>query len=89
MYLFVLRFSADMDVDPRLILFLYDLDMPTVSMTDCHAVQPQIISALLFKSIGVDHIQHIIRHIIQLHKDRPLSAVCIHSFPLPYQKAAA
>ena len=50
MDLFLLSFSADININAGLIFLFFNPDMAAVSVADCHTVQAQIIGAFLLKS---------------------------------------
>ena len=95
MHLLVLRLAADMDINARLIFFFHDIDMAAVAVAHCHSIQPQIICTLLFKPIGVDHLQHIPGDLIQidlligLHRVHLLFVSCTHRNPVPVRTVLA
>ena len=99
MHLLILRLAADMDINSRLVFFLHDIDMAAVSMTHCHTVQPQIIRALLLKSVGINHLKHVLSHLIKLyilclliiqpHRAHLLFVSCTRRNPVPDQTASA
>ena len=66
-HLLVFRLAADMDIDPRLVFFSYDPDMAAVPVAHGHAIQPQVVGALLVEPVGVDHIQHCLCDLVKVH----------------------
>ena len=67
-----------LDIDPRLIFFLTDLDVLAVSMTDRYAILTKIISTFLRKSFA-DLIQNPLGGLIDLcHQQTPPSSPFAH-----------
>lgn len=54
MYLFILCFSTDVDVNARFILLADDGNMAAVAVADGHTIQSEVVGSFLFKAIGVN-----------------------------------
>ena len=55
---------ADKDINPGLVLLLYDADVLTVAVTYCLSVLTQVISTFLYKPLAVDSLQHSGRYLV-------------------------
>ena len=84
MHLLVLCLAADMDIDSGLILFLHYINMTAVAMAHCHSVQSEVICPFLLKTIGIDNLQNILRHFIQLDLIRLFHLIRLHRVHLPF-----
>ena len=59
--------AINIDIDPRLVRLLLDLNMLTVTGADGRSVLAQIESALLGKSVVIDDLQYLFYYMIQLY----------------------
>ena len=65
--LLTLCLAVDIDIDPRLVRLLFDLDVLTVPVADGSSVLTQVESAFLGKSIVIDDFQYFFYYMIQLY----------------------
>ena len=82
--LLVLRLTADVYINARLILFLHYINMTAVAVAHCHPVQAEVISSFLLKPIGIDHLQDVLCHFIQLDLLCLLNLIRLHRVHLPF-----
>ena len=59
--------AINIDIDPRLVRLLLDLNMLTVTVADGRSVLAQVESALLGKSVVIDDFQYLFYYMIQLY----------------------
>ena len=68
MHLFSLRFLTDVYVDSLLVRLPADLDVIRISMAEGLAVVPQVVCALLLKTVVIYFFQNSVRYRIQFHQ---------------------